>query len=157
MPKLRFNMTMSLDGYVAGPGQSLENPLGEGGHGLHAWAFATRSFVFGGAALKGTLLRSWGTPGTSLAPRQTYAGAELHVAWIVKGSFGVLWRVSGGAGIPNSLATDNLSGRGRRFEPLTAWTTQTARPLPFSSPAGALPAEHQSRQRAIAGCVLASR
>jgi dihydrofolate reductase len=44
MAKLRFNMTMSLDGYVAGPGQSLENPLGEGGHGLHAWAFATRSF-----------------------------------------------------------------------------------------------------------------
>lgn len=44
MAKLRFNITMSLDGYVAGPGQSLENPLGEGGHGLHAWAFATRSF-----------------------------------------------------------------------------------------------------------------
>jgi dihydrofolate reductase len=44
MAKLRLNMTMSLDGYVAGPGQSLENPLGEGGRALHAWAFATRSF-----------------------------------------------------------------------------------------------------------------
>ena len=44
MAKLRFTMTMSLDGYVAGPGQSLDNPLGEGGGGLHAWAFATRSF-----------------------------------------------------------------------------------------------------------------
>jgi len=44
MTKLRFNMTMSLDGYVAGPRQSLENPLGEGGLGLHDWAFATRSF-----------------------------------------------------------------------------------------------------------------
>jgi dihydrofolate reductase len=44
MAKLRFNITMSLDGYVAGPGQSLENPLGEGGHGLHDWAFATRTF-----------------------------------------------------------------------------------------------------------------
>jgi dihydrofolate reductase len=42
--KLRFNITMSLDGYVAGPGQSLEDPLGVGGSGLHEWAFATRSF-----------------------------------------------------------------------------------------------------------------
>jgi dihydrofolate reductase len=44
MAKLRFNITMSLDGYVAGPGQGLENPLGEGGHGSHDWAFATRTF-----------------------------------------------------------------------------------------------------------------
>ena len=44
MSKLKLNMTMSLDGYVAGPRQSLENPLGEGGQDLHAWAFATRSF-----------------------------------------------------------------------------------------------------------------
>jgi dihydrofolate reductase len=44
MPKLRFQMTMSLDGYVAGPHQSLENPLGEGGLGLHEWAVVTRSF-----------------------------------------------------------------------------------------------------------------
>ena len=44
MPKLRFTITMSVDGYVAGPNQSLENPLGEGGMGLHEWAFATRSF-----------------------------------------------------------------------------------------------------------------
>ncbi len=35
---------MSLDGYVAGPNQSLENPLGEGGLALHEWAFATKSF-----------------------------------------------------------------------------------------------------------------
>jgi dihydrofolate reductase len=44
MAKLRFNVTMSLDGYVAGPNQSHDNPLGEGGFGLHEWAFATRSF-----------------------------------------------------------------------------------------------------------------
>jgi dihydrofolate reductase len=44
MAKLRVNITMSLDGHVAGPGQNLENPLGEGGGGLHEWAFATRSF-----------------------------------------------------------------------------------------------------------------
>jgi dihydrofolate reductase len=42
--RLRLNITMSLDGYVAGPGQSLENPIGEGGLGLHEWAFATHNF-----------------------------------------------------------------------------------------------------------------
>jgi dihydrofolate reductase len=44
MAKLRVTITMSLDGYVAGPNQSLENPLGEGAIGMHDWAFATRSF-----------------------------------------------------------------------------------------------------------------
>ena len=31
---------MSLDGYVAGPSQSVDNPLGIGGMRLHEWAFA---------------------------------------------------------------------------------------------------------------------
>jgi len=44
MPELKFTMSMSLDGYVAGPNQGLENPLGEGGRALHEWAFATRTF-----------------------------------------------------------------------------------------------------------------
>ena len=44
MSKLRFQITMSVDGYVAGPNQSVENPLGEGGMDLHKWAFATKSF-----------------------------------------------------------------------------------------------------------------
>jgi dihydrofolate reductase len=38
MSKVRFSLTMSLDGYVAGPEQSLENPLGVGGMRLHDWA-----------------------------------------------------------------------------------------------------------------------
>ncbi|MFN8440794.1 MAG: dihydrofolate reductase family protein [Caldilineaceae bacterium] len=44
MSKLRFRIAMSLDGYVAGPNQSLENPLGEGGMRLHEWAFALQTF-----------------------------------------------------------------------------------------------------------------
>jgi len=44
MPKLRVhNLAISLDGYAAGPNQSLDNPLGVGGPGLHEWAFATRT------------------------------------------------------------------------------------------------------------------
>jgi dihydrofolate reductase len=37
MPKLRFEIAMSADGFVAGPNQSEENPLGEGGEQLHEW------------------------------------------------------------------------------------------------------------------------
>ena len=36
--------TISLDGYGAGPNQSLNNPLGEGGTELHQWLFPTRTF-----------------------------------------------------------------------------------------------------------------
>jgi dihydrofolate reductase len=35
---------MSLDGFVAGPSQSVENPLGIGGTRLHEWAFALAVF-----------------------------------------------------------------------------------------------------------------
>jgi dihydrofolate reductase len=35
---------MSLDGYVAGPHQSVAHPQGEGGQALHEWAFSVRSF-----------------------------------------------------------------------------------------------------------------
>jgi dihydrofolate reductase len=44
MSKLRVNITMSLDGYVAGPSQSVENPLGEGAFHLHDWAVPTKTF-----------------------------------------------------------------------------------------------------------------
>jgi len=37
MPRLRFQISMSLDGFVAGPEQSTENPLGVGGERLHEW------------------------------------------------------------------------------------------------------------------------
>jgi len=37
MSKVRVHISTSLDGYVAGPTQTLENPLGEGGEELHDW------------------------------------------------------------------------------------------------------------------------
>jgi dihydrofolate reductase len=37
MSKLRLKISMSLDGFVAGPDQSLDNPLGVGGMRLHEW------------------------------------------------------------------------------------------------------------------------
>jgi dihydrofolate reductase len=45
MSKLRFHISMSLDGYVAGPNQSRDAPLGEGAEELlHDWFTRTRSF-----------------------------------------------------------------------------------------------------------------
>ena len=44
MSKTIFDITMSLDGYVAGPNQSREEGLGEGGEALHEWAFKTAAF-----------------------------------------------------------------------------------------------------------------
>jgi dihydrofolate reductase len=39
MSRFRFQLAMSLDGFVAGPDQSEENPLGVGGMELHQWIF----------------------------------------------------------------------------------------------------------------------
>ena len=52
MPKLRVqSFSISIDGFGAGPNQSLENPLGIGGHALHEWVLPTRTFqqMFGNA------------------------------------------------------------------------------------------------------------
>jgi len=44
MGKVKVSMAMSLDGFVAGPNQSFENPLGEGGMRLHEWLFELEAF-----------------------------------------------------------------------------------------------------------------
>jgi len=45
MPKVRVHgFAISIDGYSAGPNQSLQNPLGVGGLALHDWFFPTRTF-----------------------------------------------------------------------------------------------------------------
>jgi dihydrofolate reductase len=44
MTKVKFDISMSLDGYVAGPNPSVEDPLGEGGERLHEWAFGLASW-----------------------------------------------------------------------------------------------------------------
>ena len=39
VPRLRFKISMSLDGFVAGPSQSVNDPIGIGGMRLHEWIF----------------------------------------------------------------------------------------------------------------------
>jgi dihydrofolate reductase len=42
--KLRFRISVSLDGFVAGPDQSLKEPLGVGGEQLHEWVVALETW-----------------------------------------------------------------------------------------------------------------
>ena len=44
MSSVTCHISISLDGFVAGPNQSLENPIGEGGMRLHQWMFETASW-----------------------------------------------------------------------------------------------------------------
>jgi hypothetical protein len=64
MSKVRCHISVSLDGFVAGPNQSGVNPLGEGGEQLHGWAFGpTASMV----------VRSTRAPGSSRNHARTSA------------------------------------------------------------------------------------
>jgi dihydrofolate reductase len=44
MASVKCQISISLDGFVAGPNQSVENPIGEGGLRLHEWAFRTEAW-----------------------------------------------------------------------------------------------------------------
>jgi dihydrofolate reductase len=44
MPELKFEISISVDGYVAGPSQSEQHPLGEGGEELHEWVVKLESW-----------------------------------------------------------------------------------------------------------------
>ena len=44
MTKLTLDISMSLDGFVAGPNRTMEQPLGEGGEQLHEWVVAVASW-----------------------------------------------------------------------------------------------------------------
>jgi dihydrofolate reductase len=44
MGKLTFDISMSLDGFIAGPNPTLEEPLGKGGEALHEWVVALQAW-----------------------------------------------------------------------------------------------------------------
>jgi dihydrofolate reductase len=45
MTKLRLDISTSLDGFVAGPNRTVEQPLGDGGMQLHEWVFGLASWM----------------------------------------------------------------------------------------------------------------
>ena len=75
MSKLRVHaFAVSLDGYGAGPDQSLELPMGRGGMALHEWVFATR-----------TARKMFGQEGgeTGIDDDLTASGFDNIGAWII--------------------------------------------------------------------------
>src|SRR5829696_5261926 len=58
MSKVRVHISTSLDGYVAGPNQSQEDPLGEGGERLHDWVIGLKAWRQSLPALAGFAPRS---------------------------------------------------------------------------------------------------
>ncbi len=45
MGKVFFSVAISLDGYMAGENRGLQNPIGDGGMGLHEWMFKQDAFL----------------------------------------------------------------------------------------------------------------
>ena len=75
MPRIRVAaFSISIDGYGAGPRQSLENPLGVGGLALHDWMFSTR-----------TIQRMMGKDGGTTGVDDDFAarGFDNIGAWII--------------------------------------------------------------------------
>jgi dihydrofolate reductase len=44
MTKLTLDISMSVDGFIAGPNQTIDEPLGTGGEGLHEWIFGLEAW-----------------------------------------------------------------------------------------------------------------
>jgi len=83
MAKLVLDITMSLDGFVAGPNPSLEQPLGEGGDRLHEWMVGLESFRERHGLTGGTtnadseiLEESMNATGATVMGRRMFSGGE---------------------------------------------------------------------------------
>ena len=83
MTKHIIEITMSLDGYVAGPNPTLEEPLGEGGERIHEWMTVLRSFrerhgMEGGedGVSSEVLEESMNAAGAVLMGRKMFSGGE---------------------------------------------------------------------------------
>ena len=83
MGKLILNISTSLDGFVAGPNRTLEQPLGDGGERLHEWQFAAQTWreqhgLEGGEAnVDGDLVEETiGRIGATVMGRRMFSGGE---------------------------------------------------------------------------------
>ena len=81
MSELRVGISVSADGYVAGPNQSKENPLGEGGESLHDWVVALKAWreahgMEGGEVNESTPVvdEAWANVGAHIMGRGMFGG-----------------------------------------------------------------------------------
>jgi dihydrofolate reductase len=83
MTQLTLDISMSLDGFIAGPNPTVEQPLGEGGEGLHEWVFGLKSWrephgLAGGDtnADDEVMRESFAATGAVLMGRRMFSGGE---------------------------------------------------------------------------------
>ena len=83
MTRLTLDITMSLDGFIAGPNQTVEQPLGEGGDRLHEWIYGLETFRERHGETGGTrnadddvLRESIDATGAVLMGRRMFSGGE---------------------------------------------------------------------------------
>ena len=84
MAKVTLDITMSLDGFIAGPNQTVEQPLGEGGDRIHEWLYGLASFQerhgrpdrAARATQTTTSARVDGRAGAVLMGRRMFSGGE---------------------------------------------------------------------------------
>jgi dihydrofolate reductase len=74
-----LSMSMSLDGFIAGPNERPDNGLGDGGHRLHEWVFtgadAARSQISTRAGVNGQVVDEFMSTGAVVAGRGTFEPA----------------------------------------------------------------------------------
>ena len=83
MAKLTHDISMSLDGFIAGPNPTLEEPLGKGGEQLHEWVIVTKAWreshgLSGGEtnADSEVIEESVGAAGATVMGRRMFSGGE---------------------------------------------------------------------------------
>jgi dihydrofolate reductase len=124
MSKVICHQSISLDGFTAGPNQSLHNPLGEGGMRLHEWMFATAAF----RRMQGM---SGGTEGPDSAVVEEIASNEKVGAHILgrnmfdagRGDWDPAWKGWWGDNPPYHHATFVLTHHPRQPIPMQGGTT----------------------------------
>lgn len=91
MAQLSFDISVSLDGFIAGPDPNTEQPLGAGGERLHEWAYELEAFrrmhgMAGGAVNRDSEVveESTGNTGAVIMGRRMFGGGE--------GSWDESWR-----------------------------------------------------------------
>jgi dihydrofolate reductase len=124
MSKVICHQAISLDGFSAGPNQSLENPIGEGGMRLHEWMFAT-------AAWRRMQDMSGGSEGPDSAIVEEIASSDQVGATIMgrnmfaagRGEWDPAWKGWWGDNPPYHHATFVLTHHPREPVPMQGGTT----------------------------------
>jgi len=73
MTRLTLDISMSLDGFVAGPNRTVEKPLGDGGDRLHEWIFGLQAGAHAKAApaARGTPMTTFSGNGSTSSVRSS--------------------------------------------------------------------------------------